>query len=776
MKVIYLSLILSISVCSSFAQSPERIFYSSFRPEGWDIYMMKEGTKKLEKLTEHPALDYDAVVSPDGKWVVFTSERDGYPRLYIKSTDKKESARMLIESESMQDQASISPDGKWIAFVSTHNGNAEIYKLPFLPDSLSVVEKALNLTKHPAGDFRPSFSPDGQQIVFSSDRDHPVKPHAFFSFAVNRTGDIFVMNSDGTKTKKLTNSESWDGSPIYSQDGKEILFYSERTGDARIWKMNPDGTGQVQINKKGPKTISPSYFGDNIICTSWEEDEGSFNLAILDPISGIVISKFEQEIDMLNPHSNSGLLVFHGGPKSLRQENNKGGFSGNLLVNHGSGMMNLEGNPVQTFGVRRAFAAPPNPYKPTLIIEELPMENVLNDINPTAYVAALLLIMLLIMALAGLVLAISKRKIIKPWRYLLYFLGTLILLGLAGFSFVYFLAIEGLPLKSFSLVMVGIALIFFVIMLFSYRSWKRRRKNNVPHYRVSKMFTISAGLALAFAVYTAMSIYWFFDVRHNFYEVNYVTDEVRHLFRIEPDININPANRQILDMKYSPDGSGFTLSLGSFGSAPNRQGDIYSYNFNSREVVRLTSSDHNDGFGGYSQDMKSFVFRSGRGGNMDLYLQNSDTIIQLTNTPAKENFPSISLQGDKIVYCTDAATTKRENNVKTMDIFMLKKEADGWSKPIQITTNQTLEAHPHFSPDGNWVIYTTEEFGIMDEQPILQHYIFSPQMYGEIVAQRLSDGKKIRITHNKWEDGAPIWERGINSENFLTQSSVFPPQ
>ena len=64
---------------------------------------------------------------------------------------------------------------------------------------------------------------------------------------------------------------------------------------------------------------------------------------------------------------------------------------------------------------------------------------------------------------------------------------------------------------------------------------------------------------------------------------------------------------------------------------------------------------------------------------------------------------------------------------------------------------------PFFSPDGEWLIYASEEFGINDEQPLVQPYIFSPQMYGEITAIRLADGEKFRLTHNKWEDGAPLW-------------------
>jgi Tol biopolymer transport system component len=96
-----------------------------------------------------------------------------------------------------------------------------------------------------------------------------------------------------------------------------------------------------------------------------------------------------------------------------------------------------------------------------------------------------------------------------------------------------------------------------------------------------------------------------------------------------------------------------------------------------------------------------------------------------------------------------------------MDIFVMEIESDGsWSAPRKLTDSKGQNAHAHFSPDGEWVVYTTEDYGISDEEPLVQTTIFAPQMYGEIVALRTSDGKRVRLTHNKWEDGTPIWTKG----------------
>ncbi len=75
----------------------------------------------------------------------------------------------------------------------------------------------------------------------------------------------------------------------------------------------------------------------------------------------------------------------------------------------------------------------------------------------------------------------------------------------------------------------------------------------------------------------------------------------------------------------------------------------------------------------------------------------------------------------------------------------------------RISDHPGQDAHPWYSPDGEWIVYTSERAGISDEEPLVQEVVFGPQMYGEIFVQRLSDGQTVRLTHNKWEEGNPFW-------------------
>lgn len=92
--------------------------------------------------------------------------------------------------------ATFSPDGRTLFFVSDRDGNADLFTMPFRPDDPGGADQARNLTRNPAGDFRPAVSPDGKTVAFSSDRARP-EPIPY-------TAEIYVMNRDGSNPRRLS--------------------------------------------------------------------------------------------------------------------------------------------------------------------------------------------------------------------------------------------------------------------------------------------------------------------------------------------------------------------------------------------------------------------------------------------------------------------------------------------------------------------------------------------------------------------------------------------
>jgi dipeptidyl aminopeptidase/acylaminoacyl peptidase len=132
-----------------------------------------------------------------------------------------------------------SPDGATLLFASNRDGDFEIYAAN--PDGSNLRQ----LTRNFVTDRYPSYSPDGKRIVYSS----------------TATGslDIWSMNADGSEPKQLTTAAGLDELPSYSPDGTSIVFASERTGLSKIWIMAADGSGQRMLVQSAFYDWSPAF-------------------------------------------------------------------------------------------------------------------------------------------------------------------------------------------------------------------------------------------------------------------------------------------------------------------------------------------------------------------------------------------------------------------------------------------------------------------------------------------------------------------------------------
>ncbi len=122
------------------------------------------GTEAIRRLTDVSGDDSSPSWSPDGRHIVFESNRDGNYGIYVMDANG-DNLRNLTNDNSRDGHPSWSPDGRSIAFFSDRDGNYEIYVMGSDGSNLH------RLTDHSADDRSPSWSPDGRHIAFSSNRD-----------------------------------------------------------------------------------------------------------------------------------------------------------------------------------------------------------------------------------------------------------------------------------------------------------------------------------------------------------------------------------------------------------------------------------------------------------------------------------------------------------------------------------------------------------------------------------------------------------------------------
>ena len=212
--------------------TPRKIAYARVYPQEGQLGLFVAAS---DGSGEHPLFvssetDYDPVWAPDGKSIVFTSDRNGSADLFRVNPDGS-GLTPLTSNPAYDDQAAFSPDSKQLVFVSTRGGGfANLWTM----DVATLRAKALTTGK--AGDFRPSWSPDGKWIAFSSVRGNPF-PFAHGRWERLQLADIYLIHPTGSGLKKITKSGDFCGSPKWTADNSHVIAYC-MTGEQKIGRAH----------------------------------------------------------------------------------------------------------------------------------------------------------------------------------------------------------------------------------------------------------------------------------------------------------------------------------------------------------------------------------------------------------------------------------------------------------------------------------------------------------------------------------------------------------
>lgn len=197
----------------------------------YDIFMADLNGKIVKQLTTAKGYDAEATLSPDGKKMIYCSDKDGDLELYIMdlaSGKEKRITRML----GYDGGAWFSPDGKKIVWrASRPKTDAEIKEYKELladgmvaPTNMEVWvadadgSNARQITNLAQANWAPNFTPDGKHIIFCSNHEYK----RGFPF------NMYLTDINGKGLEKISRDKGFDAFPMFSPDGKKIIFSSNR--------------------------------------------------------------------------------------------------------------------------------------------------------------------------------------------------------------------------------------------------------------------------------------------------------------------------------------------------------------------------------------------------------------------------------------------------------------------------------------------------------------------------------------------------------------------
>ncbi len=204
----------------------------------YDIFLADTGGNITRRLTDAQGYDAEAVVSPTGERIAFTSIRGGDLDIYTMNLDGS-NIRQLTNEFGYDGGAFFSSDGKRIVYRAYHPKTQDeltdykelLAEEKIKPMNLQIFvmdadgSNKFQITHNSSANFAPFMHPDGERIIFASNmRDTSASPMDF---------DLYMIKTDGSGLRRITFHRGFDSFPMFTRDGKKLVFSSSRNGKSR---------------------------------------------------------------------------------------------------------------------------------------------------------------------------------------------------------------------------------------------------------------------------------------------------------------------------------------------------------------------------------------------------------------------------------------------------------------------------------------------------------------------------------------------------------------
>ncbi len=238
------------AVQPNWSPNGERIAFWASKSGQRDLFTVRARprngiTPEPVALFSDTAVDWNPVFSPDGLYLYFISDRDGRMALWRMRIDSvsgealgtPEAVRLPVDEVA---HISFSRDGRRIVFVE-YALIANLYRVRFDPVKEQLEAAPETLTSGKAPFTRPDLSTNGLWLAFNSQ--------------TNRD-DLFILGTDGSGFRKLTDDQYKNRGPRWSPDGKRLAFFSNRGGAWEIWTYTMDGGALQQVTRGASGTTA----------------------------------------------------------------------------------------------------------------------------------------------------------------------------------------------------------------------------------------------------------------------------------------------------------------------------------------------------------------------------------------------------------------------------------------------------------------------------------------------------------------------------------------